>query len=284
VTIGIGTLCNGGNLAVIGSDMRTTFPRSAVRPHDDTGKTWDFDIPFPLMAAVAGRLGDCVTVVSELNRLLREFSGKGDVWTEHVEDAIRNARLKGWARVVDWAIRMNYGMTLRQWQTGKVPGGKIDKFIHDSVRNLINAQPFNVELLVAGYTSQGNILFYKGSCKRMIEPGIAPGVLVIGSGGQLAMDHLNRRGQSIENLLPCTLLHMYEAMREAKKVSDKSVGEPQAFTIVSRKDIWRIRAKAPLFREWAEAYKNRASTASLDASVIANQQVTALLQQHVVKR
>ena len=74
VTVGIGALCNGGDRAVIATDTRALFPRSNVRPHDETGKTWDFNIPNPLIAAVAGRLGDCATVVSELNRLLRECS------------------------------------------------------------------------------------------------------------------------------------------------------------------------------------------------------------------
>jgi hypothetical protein len=183
VTVGIGVLCNGGDMAIIASDLRTSFPRSNICPNDDTGKTWDFNIPIPLIAAVAGTLGDCATVVSELNRLLREHAKKGEIFTENVENAVRDARLKGWARCVDWAIRMSYGITLKQWQTGKVPGGKIDQFIHDSVTKLIDAQPFNVELLLAGYSSRGNILFYKGSRKTPIEPGVAPGVLVIGSGG-----------------------------------------------------------------------------------------------------
>jgi hypothetical protein len=283
VTVGIGALCNSGDIAVIASDTRTSFPRSNVRPHDETGKTWDFSIPNPLIAAVAGRLGDCATVVSELNRLLGECSRKGEIFTEHMENAVRDARLKGWARCVDWKMRMAYGITLKQWQTGKVPSGKIDQFIHDSIRALIDGQPFDVELLLAGYSTRGNILFYKGSRKSPLEPGIAPGILVIGSGGQLAMDHLNRRGQNIEYRLPRTLLHVYEAMQKARKVPDKSVGAPQAFTIVSRDKIWRIRANAPLYEEWSKVYKNRSSTASLDSSQLAEQQASELLQKHEIK-
>ncbi len=179
-------------------------------------------------------------------------------------------------------MRMSYCITLRQWQTGKVPSGKIDQYIHDAIRALIDAHSFNVELLLAGYSARGQIIFYKGSRKYPIEPGIAPGVLVIGSGGQLAMDHLNKRGQSIECSLARSMLHVYEAMQKAKKVADKSVGEPQAFTIVSRTRIARIRAKSQLFHDWAKAYKKRDSTLSLDHSTIAEQQIMGLLQEHEV--
>ena len=91
------------------------------------------DSPSP--QARASNKSVIATVVSELNRILGECSRKGEIFTEHVENAVRDARLKGWARCVDWEMRMAYGITLKQWQTGKVPSGKIDQFIHDSIRS-----------------------------------------------------------------------------------------------------------------------------------------------------
>jgi hypothetical protein len=54
--------------------MRTTYPRSAVQPHDWTGKQWDFDVPFPVAAGVAGKLGMCQPVVDELNNRLSKLA------------------------------------------------------------------------------------------------------------------------------------------------------------------------------------------------------------------
>src|SRR5712691_2470699 len=66
VTIGIGVLAESGRMAVLGCDMRTTFPRSKVGPHDDTGKQWDFPLPFTATACVAGAMSVAQPLVDEL--------------------------------------------------------------------------------------------------------------------------------------------------------------------------------------------------------------------------
>jgi hypothetical protein len=183
VTIGIGALCRGGETAVIASDMRTSFPKSNVQPHDWTGKQWDFDVPFPIAACVAGRLGMCQPVVDELNNRLSKLSRKqAHLHCEHVENAIRDSRAHTFRRYVDWSIRMQYCMTLREWQRGKVPGGKMDKLMHDYVAAVIDGIKFDVALIVAGFLPDGNILFYKAEGKNYVEASATPGVYVIGSG------------------------------------------------------------------------------------------------------
>jgi hypothetical protein len=124
VTVGIGVLCQRGTTAVIASDLRTTYPQSAVDANDVTGKQWDFDVPFPVVACVAGKLGACQAVVDELNNRLRKLVIRNaPIHCEHIENAIREARARTFRRLADWSIRMAYGMTLREWQRGKVPGG-----------------------------------------------------------------------------------------------------------------------------------------------------------------
>ncbi len=255
---------------MVASDMRATFPKSAVGPHDWTGKQWDFDVPFPMVACVAGTLCICQPVIDELNNNLRKLNTTSPIYCEHIENAIRDARSRTFRRYADWQIRMSYGMTLEEWQRGKVPSGKMHKLIHDEVYRFINALEFEVQLLVAGFLADGHILFYKASGKRNIEASASPGRYVIGSGGALALAQLNKRNQSVEYGLPRTLLHVAEAMDEAKKVTGKSVGEPSSFMVADKHGrMMRINPEAPIFRDWKKAYKHRSNTASLDESEIA---------------
>jgi len=286
VTVGIGAMCNHGATGVLASDLRATFPRSRIGEHDFTGKQWDFDVPFPLVACVAGKLGLCQPVVDELNnRLLKLVEKEERIYCEHIDNAIRDARSHMFRRYADWSIRMAYGLTLREWQRGKVPGGEMNKFIHDSVRALLDGLSFEVGLIVLGFLSDGNPIFYRAIGKHHNEATATPAVYVIGSGGTLAMDRLNKRQQCLDFGLPRTLLHISEAMDDAQKVSDKSVGKPQAFMVVQRDGaMHRIDSNAPLFREWKKAYRDRESTASLDDSEIAQKQVAALFRKHEVKR
>jgi hypothetical protein len=250
-----------------------------------TGKQWDFDCPFPVVACIAGTLGLCQPVVDELNNKLRKFREGQPVHCEHIENAILEARSRTFRRYADFSLRMSYGLTLREWQRGKVPGGHMNQFIHDAVRSFLDGLSFEVALIVAGFLPDGNLLFYKASGKRHVEASTTPGVYVIGSGGGLAMDHLNKRQQCIDYGLPRTLLHVSEALDEARKVTDGSVGPPQAFTIVGCDgQTSKIDADAHLLRDWKKAYKNRANTASLDDSEIAHGQVNSLLKKHLILR
>jgi len=283
VTVGIGVLCQHGTTAVIASDMRAIYPKSAVDPNDLTGKQWDFAVPFPLMACVAGRLGLCQPVIDELSHRLSKLPFDKGIGCEHIENAIRDARFRIFRRYADWCMRASYGMTLREWQRGKVPGGEMSKLIHDEVRSFLDNLSFQVALIVAGFLPDGNMLFYKAEGKNHIEASSTPGIYVIGTGGALAMNHLNKRGQNTDCGIPRTLLHISEALDEARKVPDKSVGKPQAFTLMWRDGrACRFLADAQLLKDWKQAYKNRSNTSSLDVSVIAEQQVKYLLVKHKI--
>ncbi len=95
------------------------------------------------------------------------------------------------------------------------------------------------------------------------------------------MSHLNKRGQNLECGLSRTLLHISEALDEARNVSDKSVGKPMGLTIMFRNgDMARLPADAAFLREWKAAYKDRDDTGSLDHSDIARHHVRAQLLKH----
>lgn len=279
MTIGIGVLCQRGNAAVIGSDMRASF--RSLKPNDSAGKQWDFDVPYPLVACVAGVFGVCQPTIDELHDYLSKKVPTDKVYCEHIENALDYARYRTFYRLADWQVKMTYCMTLREWQRGKVRGGKMHKQIHDEVRAFIEGLSFPVEMIVAGFLPDGNIVFYKISQKRRIECSTSPGIYVIGTGGALAMEHLNRRGQYGDKGLLSTLLHVSEALDEAKKVQDESVGDPQGFTIIWRNgDIARLAADCPTLKDWKKAYKNRQTTASLDDSSVAWTQIKHQLYKH----
>jgi len=285
VTVGIGVLCQHAVTAIIVSDMRASYPKSAVDPNDLAGKQWDMDFPSPVVACVAGKLGLCQPVVDELSNQLSKLPFDKGVHCEHVENAINHARFRTFRRYADWSLKMSYGLTLREWQRGKVPGGEMNKLVHDEVRKFLDNLSFEVALVIAGYLPDNNLLFYRAVGKYHIEASSSPGIYVIGTGGRLAMNHLNKRGQHTDCSLPRTLLHLSEALDEARKALDKSVGKPQAFTIMWRDGrIARFPAEVQLLKDWKKSYKKRQSTASLDSSVVAQEQIRCLLLKHAIKR
>jgi hypothetical protein len=50
---------------------------------------------------------------------------------------------------------MAYGMTLKEWQRGKVPGGAMNQLVHDEVRQFIDGLDLPVELILAGFLPDG---------------------------------------------------------------------------------------------------------------------------------
>jgi hypothetical protein len=99
------------------------------------------------------------------------------------------------------------------------------------------------------------------------------------------MNQLTKRGQDIEHSLPRTLLHVSEALEEARKVEDHSVGFPQGYTILYNDGrMRRINASASIFRDWKRTYKNRNDTSSLDGNPNAQAQLDMVLLRHVTKR
>jgi hypothetical protein len=266
MTVGIGVLCGGGTTAVISSDMRASF-RGGISPNDVSGKQWDFDVPYPLMACVAGKLCLCQPLVDELQNYLAKNVPRDQVYAEHIENAINHARARTFARTVDWQMKMAYCMGIKEWQRGKVPHGKMDATVHAELTKFVDGVEFPVEVIVLGFLPDMNIAFFKASRKNIIEQSTSPGIYVIGSGGALAMDHLNARGQGLHSGLPSTLLHISEALEKAKAVSDGSVGEAQALMIIHKDGrMQRLPSAAPVLSEWKTAFRNRTSTASLDGS------------------
>jgi len=278
VTIGIGVVAEGGRWVILGSDMRASWPKNPkLSPHDECGKQWDLPSPFDCAVSVAGILSVAQPFVGDLSSELEKIGSMEEIQIGHVENAIEQARFLTHRRRVDWELRASYCFTLDEWITGKIPGGKMNRLIHDAGRALIASTPLPVEIILGGFV-RGKLLFYKASGKRQLEIGSSPAVFVIGTGGELAMDVLNKRGQHVDCSLPRSLLHVAEALEAAEKEPRGTVGKAKRLFVVHEADgMGQFDLESDLMVGWKKAYAAKPSTQSLQEHPIARTQTTQQL-------
>lgn len=264
---------------ILATDLRATFPKLSS-PNEECGKAWGLPPPFDGGIAAAGIIRDCQPFADQLYANLKKLRTVDPIYNEHVENAIDDARYRIWKRRADCAIRTSYGVTLSQWQRGKVPAGKLDPLTLKAGEVLIQNTPFEVEVIVAGFV-RGNPMFYKASGKRPIELSSAPGIHVIGTGGALAMEHLNRREQNTGCSFARSLLHVAEALDEAKKEPQGTVGGPSRFSAIGKDgSMAQFHPDNPRLLAWKKVYANRSSTWSLQNSKIADIQAKGMWRPH----
>lgn len=287
VTIGIGLVCGSGRFTVLASDTRVSYGKkgtaASISPNDDGGKIFDFH-PLKLAGTVAGRLGVMHDIVGEMTlqfaRLIKRQETGKPIYREHIENAIDKARNRQIRRRYNWAAQSNYGVTVDQLLTGKLPHGKLDPVAWAEIKKHVFSIPFLAEIIVVGFLEDEPVLF-KASGIRDIEGYADPAVCVIGStGARYAMEHLNKRGQNIHCSLAQTLLHVHEAMNIAKEKDDDGYIGPCKAYVVMMADIpgfGEVPHKAPTLLGWASAYKNRTDTSSLKMG-IPQKQAEALIR------
>ena len=297
VTIGIGVLCDGGETAILASDMRVTYGSSPVSPNDSAGKQYDFP-PYLLAATIAGRASINQSVISviadELSRLLaaRQKQPDGVFVSDHVRHIVNFARKRELRKLQDCAMESELGTNLHNWQSGKLPNDcKMDALalrwgltILARVKQEFGSQ---VGLIVVGFADNG-IVFLRAVGAEPIEDTAAPECYVIGSGSVAAMEVLTKRKQHVDTTLARSLLHVYEALKAARH-SVKTVGPPAPYMVIRPRNttlqpgMWVFPAESHLLRSWSKTYRNRADTKSLDKT-LPNEQATALLTRHLPRQ
>jgi hypothetical protein len=284
VTIGIAVACQGGDYVILASDTRVSYNAgSGMRQHNYVCKQWDLPAPFRGAAAMAGKLWlaqpYCDEFHSELKKLAKQLSTE-KIEVEHVENVVNHVRDRIHYRFCDWDMRCAYKISLGQWQRGDTPEGHLDPILFTAGERLIKETKFEAQMIWAGFIDS-NLVWGKADQLNKLQVNIAPGYLAIGSGSKLAMNHLALRGQNIERGLPESLLNIYEALKKARQVPDKSVGIPSDYIVVhrERKDVGRFPANSQLLRMWAKTYKNRVNRSTLNQT-IPTQQVKALMLIH----
>jgi hypothetical protein len=269
VTIGIGVLCDSGNTAILASDMRVTYGKSPVTPSDHAGKQYDFS-PYLLVAAIAGRAGTNEAVISvmahELNKLLvakMEHPDKHFV-AQHVRHLMDYARKAELRKQQDCAMLGELGVSLADWQSGKLPNGcKMDdlalRWGLTILRRVKDEMRTQIGLIVLGFAENG-IVFMRGVGADPTEETTTPEYYVIGSGSLAAIEVLNARKQSIYTSLARSLLHIYEALAAARR-AEKTVGPPAPYVVIRPKNaaqpngMWQFPAQSHLLRQWSKLSK-----------------------------
>ena len=269
---------------ILASDTRATFPKSNVRPHDECGKQWHL-LPFRCAACAAGRLSIAQPVADELSNQFVRLSNprRKRLYTGHIARAINEARFTVFREMVSWSLKKTYCLSLQEWQTGRVPSGKLDRLLLEAGKVLIQNElkDFSVELIVGGFLGNHQLVFYKVSRMRHLEASSAPGVFAIGTGGVAAMNHLNSRGQNADCSLARSLLHVTEAVAIARLKNPDTVGRPSHFVVIWKDGTMkRFDPNCPAMRNWKKVYKHRTSTWGLQNSKVADVEVKSQMIEH----
>jgi hypothetical protein len=291
VTIGIGVLCDGGETAILASDMRVSY-RGSAAPSDRGGKQYDFP-PFTLAVAIAGRVSINASVASEmayqLSGLLaakRKFPNELIV-AQHIHRIINRSRKKELRVVQECAMLARLGISLEDWQCGKLRDArKLDdlalRYGLQVLREARTELKDHLGIIAAGFVENG-IVFVRAIGAELLEEAASPPIYVVGTGSRAAMDVLSKREQSIDCTMARSLLHVYEALRAARRSEPETVGPPAAYVVLRAEShrelpgISRFPAESHLLRAWCKAYRKRTSTQSLD-TLAANHQVKCLFR------
>jgi len=285
VTVGIAVVCQRGDCVILASDTRVSYDaRANMRQHDFVSKQWDLPSPFRGAAAMAGAMWLAQPYCDELHAELKKLPknlGSNKIEVEHVENVVNHVRDRIHYRFCDWEMRCAYKISLGQWQRGETQEGRLDQILFTAGERLIRETKFPSQMLWAGFVD-GQLVWGKADQLNKLQVNIAPGYLAIGSGSKLAMNHLASRHQNIERGLPESLLNVYEALKKARQVPDRSVGIPSDYIVVyrERNDVGRFPALSQLLKGWAKTYKNRVNRSTLNQT-ISTQQVEAQMLIHV---
>ncbi len=175
---------------------------------------------------------------------------------------------------------LKYGV--EQWQTGKIRRKKkLDPLLLREGLEVIKSVSFPVQTITAGFMN-GNLVWFRTDGLRNLQSNVSPGFFVIGSGSTYAMNHLTWRRQTPDDRLPSSLLHVYEAMRRARR--DRAVGPPADYMIMWKDGrVERFPAESAALKAWAKHYKRRDSTASLDTSMPVKVEIDHLFRSHELR-
>lgn len=269
MTVGIGVICEGGDCAILASDVRVTYGKMKVSPHDWSGKQYPFP-PFNFAAAIAGSTSSTHAVVSDFAGRLRELlswkqgHAEFEIQFEHIRNALERARKKELRRLQGCAMESELAVSVNDWIAGKLPTGeKFNQYALDEgllvLKRVKSEMESLVGIIVAGFLRERPI-FLRGIGARPVEEGSTPAIYVVGGkGAGEALQVLSNRKQSIEMGIARSLFHVYEAMNAAQ--SDRGVGEPADYIVIRPRHlsapngVLRYKYNHPTLIAWGKKYK-----------------------------
>ena len=275
MTVGIGVMCEDGDCVVLASDLRVTYGKMKVTPHERAGKQYDFP-PFNLAACIAGSPSSTHAIVSEFSGQLRNLieawirlrkdKPEARIYFEHIRNALEFARKRELRRLQTCAMETDLGLSLRDWLKGKLPTGEsFNEYAHKEglrVLRRVKEDMYSKTAVIVGGFLRDEAVFCRALGALPVEESVTPAIFVIGGKGAVeAQQVLINRNQSIEMGIARTLLHVYEALKAAR--SDKGVGDPCGYVVIrphtksAPNGVLRFHSQHPILKKWSKEYALR---------------------------
>jgi hypothetical protein len=221
MTVGIGLLCDRGRHILLAADMRASY---GVSQNDQTGKL--FDLPFNFCGAIAGTIGWCDEIISELHWKMGKLP-ENQLGAEKIREAILDSYTKIYVMLSDQELRNRLKITFDQYRHDK----NLVRRVRLAADEVLQAIEVDVDLIVAGFIKAGPVQFVAhGGTSVRINPEITPGNAVIGSGSIAALNWLNYRKQNYSCGLAHSLLHLTEAKQFAEV--EQTVGPMRQIALI----------------------------------------------------
>jgi hypothetical protein len=252
MTIGIGLLCQSGKCILMGADKRGTYEFQKTA-NDECGKL--FDLPFGFYGAIAGTIGYCEPVISELGHRM-ELLNENERSVEYIKRELRSALLHTHIDLVQAALMQRCALTLNLYWKNK----KIAPDLRQYAQNVIESVQLPVQTIIGGFCRGTPILLVSNGLEILEE--VSPGKALIGGGAQAALYWLAYRRQNLSMSVQRSYLHLVEAKTFAE--TEKTVG-PIAQYILITKDGWKpLEGQDAFITDWERNYGLQ-SSAELDS-------------------
>lgn len=253
MTVGVGVVCQRGTCVVMATDTKGSFAGNLFPSHNRLSK--QLALPFRLCGSIAGDVDTCNAVENRLFEHLRRYPANLPVVLAHVLGSVEKAKSEEFLRRVNDKMVALLGMTISEWQ--HLPS-KDSRYRRGA--RLMKRYVFPVDLIVGGLImGSGVILSFIGTdTVGMGELGC------VGSGGDAAYAHLMSRGQNAYMSLPRAILHVGEAMREAKNTEPETVGDPADYVVITEYQTRRMPARHPILQKMLMDYSST-ETDSIDS-------------------
>jgi len=249
---------NQGPTIVLAVDDKGTYGGRSLTANEACGKFYDTLPTAPLGIAVSGNLSTCESVVAEFSTQLKTFrkqqENDGDVlYCDHVRVAIREARQYEYGMFFEEELRGLLGMSRSEWLVETNPEKKRKGWKVARAARL----NFPVWLIVGGFLRRDFVLMRSsGACVTQV--GVGP--FAAGIGWQPALNQLHTRKQDNYHSVPRTLLHVAEAMDQARLAFPNSIGRPADYLVLRPEEpMMRFSRDSPVLKAWLAQFARKDS-------------------------
>jgi hypothetical protein len=264
MTVGIGLACHGGSCVVMAADGKGSFENDPSLSHERLGK--QHLLPFGLYSNIAGTVKVCESFVNRLATALDAYPQKAAIRLDDLVRLVEDARFTESCSYIDAEMKENLKITLEQWRQSTSANLQYRR------GNRIVRSGLPMEFIVGGIIRDSGCVVYFNVGETAHEGSLA----CIGIGGGAAYRWLIKRSQHVHMTIARTLLHVAEAMREARLAHPESVGDPANYVVITAKQTRRMPATDPTLQQMLVKYAG-ADTEEIDHSAEIQQAVQSAM-------